>query len=173
MVVSSIGMVLQRKGWGFGGRDAHICENGTKTILSALSELEGVREAEKVEEETRVVVLSTTGISERGRDIPLAMVPMYHWMLAVPHADKKRMEKALVGSGRRWVAVRPSFLLDGDEKGVGKVRVGVEVPGEEGKEEKMEVGYVIHREDVAGWIFEECVRRNVGRWEGKMVSLTY
>jgi hypothetical protein len=50
-----------------------------------------------------------------------------------------------------WVLVRPSFLLDGEAKGLGGVRVGIDVPGEE-KEERLEVGYTIRREDVGGWV---------------------
>ena len=175
-------MVIQLRGLKWTSRDPNVCENGMKVILAAVAELEremGKGKGEGVEEEmgmggTSIVALSTTGISDKGRDIKLAMVPMYHWMLNTPHADKKRMEELLVESGRRWVAVRPSFLLDGVEKGVGKVRVGVEVPGKERKEvERKEVGYVIRREDVGGWIFEECVKGDSARWEGKMVSLTY
>lgn len=52
------------------------------------------------------------------------------------------------------------------------VRVGVEVPGEK-KPSKNEVGHLISREDVGLWIFEECVKVDSARWEGKMVSLTH
>ncbi len=46
----------------------------------------------------RVIAISSTGIDNR-RDIPVTMIPLYHWLLAQPHADKKNMEKALLDAG--------------------------------------------------------------------------
>ena len=102
------------------------------------------------------------------------MIPLYHWILAVPHADKKKMEDLVVASGRKFVLVRPSLLFDGEAKGLDHVKTGIEIPGNK-EEGKHAVGYTIRREDVGKWIFEECVRDNKrwGKWEGKCVSLTY
>lgn len=104
-------------------------------------------------------------------------------MLSVPHADKKKMEELVIESGsaergvvkgRRWVLVRPSFLLNGEARGLESVRTGIEVPGEKtGEGQDHAVGYTIRREDVGGWIFEECVRGGGERWVGRCVSLTY
>lgn len=165
VVISAIGMTLQMKGLSFKSLDPHICETGTRNIISALDSLPSPVN------NPLLVLLSTTGISSKSRDIPLAMIPMYHWVLPVPHADKKKMEELVIESGRRWVLVRPSFLVDGEAKGLDGVRVGVDVPAEE-KEEKREVGYTIRREDVGLWIFEECIKGNKKDWEGKCVSLT-
>jgi len=40
------------------------------------------------------------------------MVPLYHGLLSVPHADKRKLEEALVGSGEEFTIVRPSLLVD-------------------------------------------------------------
>lgn len=83
-----------------------------------------------------MVVVSTTGISSHGRDIPLLMLPLYHWMLPVPHADKRQMEKLLLDATTKnpatapisgFVVVRPSLLTDGPLLGLSKMRVGWEV----------------------------------------------
>ncbi|KFY15101.1 hypothetical protein V492_02229 [Pseudogymnoascus sp. VKM F-4246] len=128
-----------------------------------------------------VVAISSTGISDFGRDIPLAMVPLYHWLLAVPHADKKAMEVALsegvmsespVLGG--FVVIRPSFLTDGAVKGVAEVKVGVE--SAKGVE-NLAVGYTISRGDVGNWIFEEVLKGEKGlkggKYENKLVALTH
>lgn len=176
VVVSGIGMVLQQKGMGFTSSDKNICENGTKNILAAISELE-CQSSPPITLPTggpKLILLSTTGISSKSRDIPIPMIPLYHWMLALPHADKKKMESVVIDSGRRWVLVRPSLLTDGEAKGLERVRAGVEVPGNK-EEGKHAVGYTIRRDDVGTWVYEECIR-NAGaweKWEGKCVSLTY
>ena len=92
----------------------------------------------------------------------------------MPHADKKKMEELVIKSGRRWVLIRPSFLINGERKGLSAVRTGVEVPGEKkGEGEGHAVGYVIRREDVGVWIFDECIEGDAENWLGKCVSLTY
>lgn len=119
------------------------------------------------------------------------MLPLYHYLLAVPHKDKKEMERLLVAEMRKavpecaiggFVVVRPSLLTDGKRLGTEKVRVGVEVEGGEGTKEKGKgegegrpaVGYTISRDDVGGWMFDEIVRGgDRERFVGKMVSITY
>ena len=87
------------------------------------------------------------------------------------------MEALVIASGREWVAVRPSFLMDGKRLGRGSLRVSVE-GGESEKawEGDVAVGYTISRADVAGWILEECVMGGedaFAKWKGKMVTITY
>ena len=88
-----------------------------------------------------MVVISTTGLSSQGRDVPLLMLPLYHWMLPVPHADKQKMERLLVDATTSnpatspisgFVVVRPSLLTDGAMLGLDKVRVGWEVEADGG-----------------------------------------
>lgn len=179
VVVSAIGMVIEMKGLGFVSKDPTICYDGTKAILFALTQLETEKTVAIPAGGPEFVLLSTTGISEKGRDIPIAMMPMYHWMLSVPHKDKKQMEDLMIngeGKGRKWVMIRPSFLWDGESKGLQKIRTSTETPGaplETRRAEGVAVGYVIHREDVGLWIVEECVKNDGAKWHGKMVTLTY
>ena len=174
IIISSIGMTMQRKGLSFTSVDTTICETGTKNILQALEELESDEKIERAGNEgPKMIFLSTTGISAQGRDIPIPMVPLYHWMLHVPHDDKRKMESVIRESDREWVVVRPSLLFDGNAKGLESVRTSTEGKAE-GKEGEVAIGYTIRREDVGLWIFEECVRKmGSERWEGKMVTLTY
>jgi hypothetical protein len=133
IIISSIGMVIQRQGLGLASADTKICEEGTRCILSALSELEEGKVVEVPARGLNIVLLSTTRISEKGRDIPLAMVPLYS-LLSTPHIDKKNMENLIVngeGKGRNWILIRPSFLMNGASKGLQYIRVSTETPGAE------------------------------------------
>lgn len=145
---------------------------------------------------TKVIVVSTTGISRKGRDIPCMMKPLYN-LGKTPHEDKERMEEEIVrwageGKGKRWMVVRPSLLLDGEGK-KGVVRVGWEFPvvgdgksEDEGKiqgahdekggneRDKLEIGYQITRGAVGKWIFEEGIKDGgKTEWEGRFMSLTF
>ncbi|MCJ1249459.1 hypothetical protein MMC30_006683 [Trapelia coarctata] len=158
--------------------DPTICQDATATLLSALRLLSSLARP-------LLVVISSTGISDAGRDFPLVMVPLYHWMLAVPHKDKKEMERMLVRemahSGpeqpviRGYIAVRPSLLTDGPRLSVEKIRVGTE-DGNGAGAAAPAVGYTISRADVGGWIFDKVICEREGereQWVGKMVSITY
>ncbi|MBE3047039.1 hypothetical protein IMZ48_31835, partial [Candidatus Bathyarchaeota archaeon] len=70
-----------------------------------------------------------------------------------------------------WTLVRPTMLKDGVSKAGTGIRVGVE-DLEGGVVERRELGYVITRDDVGKWMFENLVE---GEGEGflkKAVSLT-
>jgi hypothetical protein len=166
--------------------DLHICEQGTKNILSAISDIKSdhpssapITDGSRHEDDTNkvrsplLVVLSTTGISSAGRDIPLLMAPLYYGLLGPPHKDKRAMEDVLRSSSSQpWVAIRPAFL-SGDGKGEHtgkKIRVGTE---KDGKHEKLAIGYTIKREDVGYWIFKEIVQGDWMRWVGRAVTLTH
>lgn len=96
--------------------DPNVCEKAMSTLLEAITRLraQGVTSS-SVEQTPRIVAISTTGISEHGRDVPLAFLPMYHGMLRVPHVDKRAMEGLLIKSGELFTLVRPSLLVDGTE----------------------------------------------------------
>jgi hypothetical protein len=119
-----------------------------------------------------LVVLSTTGISSAGRDIPLLMVPLYG-LFGPPHKDKRAMEDVLrSSSSQQWIIIRPA-LLGGDGKGEPtgkKIRVGTE---KDGIHEKLAIGYTIKREDVGFRIFKEVIQGEWTRWVGRAVTLTY
>lgn len=166
---------MRREGFTIASADSKICEEGTTCILQALEELEADPSILKPEGgRTKIVVLSTTGISEKGRDVPCPMMPFYR-MLHVPHVDKQKMEVVVRESGREWIAVRPSFLVNGKRLGADALKTSVEETGIEELKD-VAVGYIISRADVAGWILEECVlggEKAWGKWNGKMVTLTY
>lgn len=144
--------------------DPDVCKKGMKTLLEALKNL---REEGKVGRPL-LSVISTTGISKHGRDVPLAFIPLYHVLLKAPHEDKKVMEAAVFASGERFVVIRPSLLVDGEQPEK-PVRVGVEDP--ESGWEKTEIGYTISREDVGRWIWEEVFEGE--GFEGKAVTITW
>ncbi|TQN72953.1 UPF0659 protein [Colletotrichum shisoi] len=148
-VSSSIGSPLDVARMTVG--DPDVCKNGAAALLAALETLR----ARGVRGRPRLVVVSTTGISEHGRDVPLLQVPMYHILLRVPHADKRAAERVVAASGEDFTFVRPAFLSDGAVPDRA-VRVGVEDP-EKGVESKA-VGYGISREDVGRWIFKNVLR---------------
>lgn len=159
----------------------HICENATVTILKALDELYSTErnQSRRVQGPRPVVCfISTTGISKVGNDVPFLFRFLYHWLLAIPHADKRRMEELFVEQMARpeplisgMIGVRPSLLLGtvsaNDAYGMQAVRAG--------RENAPAVGYTIKRADVGKWIFEHIVQSEEGHshWMGQMVTLTY
>lgn len=150
--------------------DPTICQDAGNTILKALQEL-------KPAKKPLLILVSTTGISPRGmpRDVPLLFVPLYHWMLHIPHIDKHKLEDNLAAHValpedergiRAFVAVKPSLLMDGEGMGLDSVRPGVP--------EKPVVGYTIRRQDVGSFICERLIKQDVGQdWLNKGISITY
>ncbi|KAL8718301.1 MAG: hypothetical protein Q9225_004543 [Loekoesia sp. 1 TL-2023] len=153
--------------------DPTICQDAMRTILDAL------RSLPSSSPKPVLVALSTTGISSRARDVPILMMPLYHWLLAVPHKGKMEMEASLLAEVAKpvreraienFVIVRPSLLTDGTRLGSEKVRVGEEI----GDAANPAVGYTISRADVGGWIFDELLDgKGRDKYGGKMVSITY
>ncbi|EOD50480.1 hypothetical protein UCRNP2_2752 [Neofusicoccum parvum UCRNP2] len=163
-------------------QDPHVCETAVNTATEALRGLlaEGYRAPGAADGRPAMVVISTTGVSRIARDVPVACMPGYHWLLAVPHVDKRAMEDRVVAATkgadatlRGFVAVRPSLLIDGEGKGLASVKVGWEgaEKGADGAPGPA-IGYAITREDVGAWIWEEAVLKN-DKWANKCVSLTY
>ncbi|KAI1104463.1 NAD(P)-binding protein [Jackrogersella minutella] len=145
--------------------DPHVCEKGIAAVLEALSRLRG----QGAPGRPRIVVCSTTGMSRFGRDIPLAMVPLYHVGLKVPHADKLAMEDKLSSSSEDFTIVRASLLVDGETNK--RVRVGVEDPAK--GVESLEIGYKISREDAGRWIAQKLVMERNPKYLNKTVSITW
>ncbi|KXX82524.1 Oxidoreductase AflX [Madurella mycetomatis] len=155
--------------------DPHVCENGIAALLTALQRCRA-EGATAGAPPARIVVVSTTGISELGRDMPLLMVPMYKLLLGTAHKDKRALEDALVkgpGKDEEWTIVRGSLYTGGGET-EGAVRVGVEDPVR-GVVESLAVGYTISREDVGKWIFKNVIDDEEGgrKWVRKTVTVTY
>ncbi|KAJ3234858.1 hypothetical protein HDU81_001072 [Chytriomyces hyalinus] len=161
--------------------DPTICKDAAETIVRALEE---IRRTDAVHfKPPSMIAISTTGIDKNSRDLSILLIPLYHWLLAVPHLDKMELEKAVVGGveGKVLAAhftVRPSLLTDGKAKGSGAVRVGAvsSCHSVEGNvaEGSPAIGYTISRTDVGNWIFDEIIAgKDVGCWENKCISLTY
>ncbi|KAL4901742.1 hypothetical protein BDW74DRAFT_181457 [Aspergillus multicolor] len=154
--------------------DPNVCEKGMRALLEALATM---RSSGFSGWYPLLSVVSTTGISDSGRDIPLLLYPLYHVLLAVPHADKRVMESLLRDSGERFVLVRPSLLVDGKGEGDGKrVRVGLE-DVRSGRVVRREVGWTISRKTVGEWMFGNLLSRADPelevKVEGMAVSLTW
>jgi hypothetical protein len=173
IIVSGIGCypVIKKGNWLPEQEDPTLCQDVISTILSSLR-------ARPPLVKPGLAMLSTTGISKFGRDVPLLMTPLYT-LLHVPHLDKKVMEDMAIAAVEEepapigsYVLVRPSLLTNGEAKGVHKVRWDVESGGIA----KKAIGYTISRADVGGFVFEKVVRPfESGRDEGtgKVVLVTY
>ncbi|KAL2195350.1 hypothetical protein P885DRAFT_62109 [Corynascus similis CBS 632.67] len=149
-----------------GMSDPHVCERGITALLAALRE-------RKEQKKVRLMVVSTTGISDVARDIPLAMVPLYKVGLHTAHIDKRAMERLVIASGdvTDWTIVRGSLYTNGPAT-EGRVRVGIEDPVRGVLETKPAIGYTISREDVGKWVFDECIQGS-DKWVGKAAMITY
>lgn len=167
--------------------DPTICGDAMTVLMNALRQLrrEGrLSEAQK----PLVYVGSTTGLSAK-RDVPYALVPLYHVILASAHKDKTVMEKVLAEASTEtgpeapianFIIGRPTLLMDGPAKGLGCVKTGWErhpaAPNATTETEtSAAIGYTIRRSDVGTWIFEQVIKGGNERnpWAGKCVSMTY
>lgn len=145
--------------------DPEVCRIGMTVLLQTLTQLR----KDGTKGHPRIVVCSTTGMSDFGRDIPLAMVPLYHVMLRVPHQDKKIMEQKLVESGEEFTIMRASLLTDGETDTT--IRVGIEDP-KLGRESDA-IGYTISREDAGRWMAENLLIKREDKYSNKIATITY
>ena len=165
--------------------DPTICADTMATLFSALGDLraEGI-----ITEQTRprLVAISTTGTDKKTRDVPWGYYALYHWLLAVPHKDKRIMESVIARATTaseaesliaNFTIARPTLLIDGESKGVEKVNAGwmphPEAVNATAKGGKPAMGYTMRRADVGAWIFERCVKGESQGWENKCASLAY
>ncbi|MCJ1357812.1 MAG: hypothetical protein MMC33_007808 [Icmadophila ericetorum] len=166
IIISGVGFFV-----GTSDIDIHLCESAARTVVSAVQESKYLEDKKPL-----MVVISTTGISAGPRDVPILFLPLYKVLIRTPHADKKAMEDVVVEAATQaaiggYVIVRPSlFKMWGDE---GRSEKGGNKPVRVGREKKPAVGYLIGREDVANWVFEECVVKGGEGWRGERVSLTW
>ncbi|KAI9042993.1 uncharacterized protein KD926_004784 [Aspergillus affinis] len=143
-----------------------ICQDAVRGVLDACRALQSG--SGSTAKKPYLTVVSTTGIATK-RDIPIAMIPLYHWVLKVPHEDKRVMEEKIREEMtkrepvlRGYTIIRPSLLTSGEAVGTAKIRFGVD--------EDAAVGYTISRRDVGGWMFQKVVEG--GEFVGRVVSLT-
>ena len=146
--------------------DPDVCKKAMRMLLAALENLR----ARGIHGTPLVAVVSTTGISKHGRDVPLAFAPFYHVGLKIPHEDKRVMEQELYETEERFVLVRPSLLKDGSSDK--KIRVHVE---SEKEIEHKEIGYFIARDDVGRWMYDNLLAdgADTARYERKAVGITW
>jgi hypothetical protein len=153
-----------------------ICETAAQTLITALREIY----SEKPELATRkplLAFISTTGITRGPEDVPFAMRFLYHQMLAIPHADKKKMEDLYRGGAhaqdgvfKNVVGIRPTLLAGAvsytDGAGLKTVKTGTEA--------RPALGYTIKRADVGHWVFHNVIDETHKRpeVEGEMITLT-
>ncbi|TLS21103.1 uncharacterized protein PpBr36_10577 [Pyricularia pennisetigena] len=186
IVVSSVGSYPSMRNFG-ANEDPTLCEESMKALLSAVEELIAQGGVQKLSP-PRIIAVSSTGISDFGRDVPLALAPLYYLLLASAHKDKRKMESQLItdkatgkkappaaGSARpEFTVVRGSMYVESKDGGKAKpVRVGVEDPYK--GIESQAIGYTIAREDVGKWIFHNLISDATGakRYINKMVTVTY
>ncbi|RDH26970.1 hypothetical protein BDQ94DRAFT_176030 [Aspergillus welwitschiae] len=143
-----------------------ICQDGIQTLLSA---------AQSCPQKPRIVIISSTGLSNT-RDVPIMMLPLYHWLLKVPHKDKKVMEDLVEAEMQKpagehaidgYLMARPSLLTNGKGSGLSKIKTGTD--------KNPAVGYTISRRDAGLWIFEKVIHQaslaDCQHWKQK-VTLT-
>lgn len=147
--------------------DPNLCRTAMATFLSALNELKAVTKP-------RLLVVSTTGITRGPRDVPFLYIPLYHWLLHVPHIDKRVMEQLVWEQKDRppgervigeFAIIRPTLLMDGNGVGVGSIRSGLE--------SSPALGWTIDRKDVGNWLFEKGIKpAELGESKDQAISLT-
>ncbi|PWY81734.1 hypothetical protein BO94DRAFT_576657 [Aspergillus sclerotioniger CBS 115572] len=116
-----------------------VCTDTMRTILTA---------ARTLPRKPKLVVVTGTGIHYTKRDVPVLMIPLYHWLLGVPHADKRVMEDLVVGEMERdvdgedgkgkgisgFLFVRASLLVDGGFEGRMGMGMGMGWRGKGGRD---------------------------------------
>jgi len=155
-----------------------VCTQASETLVRAVRELQGSEGEQRRQQQPLISLISTTGISSGPDDVPFFLRFLYHYLLATPHVDKRRMERAVVSSMdaedasarpfRGFVVVRPTLLFGDQSIKGGKGWQSLKA----GTEQKPAVGYRVQRADVGEWIFEEVVKKEGGNWVNEMVSLT-
>jgi len=150
VVISAIGSAVSFSGRFYWPKlaDSTVCAEGINTIITAISQV--------AHPPQRLISVSTTGLSVT-RDVPLLLVPLYHWLLAEPHVDKAKMEKAIInaeteGVIKEFIIVRAALLTDGPK--TEKYRTG------EGL-----LGYTVSRQDVGHFVAQNIESKEwVGRF---------
>lgn len=156
--------------------DPHICEEGMKTLISALRSCQsrGVPDG-PLGMRPHLVTISTISMSNH-RDLPYLYYPMEYWLLSIPRADKLAMEKVIFAAASEvesplgdFAMVRPPILLDSPVLGFDKIRAGWVWPDAH-REEKLargqkeagpQIGYTVSKPDVGEWIFANMIKNGM------------
>ncbi|KAF3390389.1 hypothetical protein F1880_009100 [Penicillium rolfsii] len=162
MIISTIGS--RPVGWKMNLEDPECCRKGASVLLEAIAQLR----SQGASGHPHIVAFSTTGLSRFGRDYPLAMFPIYAWLLHAAHEDKRIMEDKFIASAEPFTIVRASILRDGETRKT--VRVGIEDP--KSGRESTEIGYFISREDSGRWTAENLILKKTPKYENKILTIT-
>lgn len=144
--------------------DPECCRKGASVLLESIAQLR----SQGATGHPHIVPFSTTGMSRFGRDYPLAMFPIYVWLLKAAHEDKQIMEDRFIASGETFTILRGSILNDGETTKT--VRVGIEDP--KAGRESTAIGYFISREDSGRWITENLILKKTQEYENKILMIT-
>lgn len=142
----------------------------------------------------KLVFLSSVGLTKQShKSIPIALKPVYGFMLRMPHSDKLGMETvAAHAAGWTWSDVPPAGVLpenwkdripdSGFEKHTLLVRAALLTDGKckgdkEGNKayrvsEEELGGYTISRKDIAHFVVEQALQ-DWEKYEGKVVNVGY
>ncbi|CDH11207.1 uncharacterized protein ZBAI_02993 [Zygosaccharomyces bailii ISA1307] len=150
-----------------------VCEKCMQAIVDSLKEIRLVQDPSSYVEPSLAAV-STTGISDGPTDVPLGLVWMYHYLLAVPHEDKRKMEclaqYAVEEHLTNHAVVVRCSLLTGDHKI--KVQSRITSP-KVGSSNNPSIGYTVSRTAVGEWIFNNLLISSDQQQLGfKVVTLT-
>ncbi|KAI0934917.1 hypothetical protein AcV5_006607 [Taiwanofungus camphoratus] len=172
----------------------------TKSLLNVLSTVPAALRDPITQ--PRFITISSIGLTRASHDaLPLALKPMYGYLLRVPHLDKVGAERIVAHcAGRTWtdeepqeeiigrdwkdtpgllgpgelkhvVVVRPALLTDGACK-ADKVDKASKKPPYRAADGELGDGYTVSRRDIAHFLVEG-VLLNWDQWEGKCVSVAY
>jgi hypothetical protein len=176
MIVSGVGALPVMNGLKISISDPVICQVTTGCIIKALTSIRDSSPSSY--KKPTLVAISSTGITELGRDLPLVMSIIYPLFGSVPHADKGVMERMIQTEGASersvlggWTIVRPSLLWGEKGKGIENVRVGVEENGKVMPTSAM--GYTISRVDVGRWMYAGLVEdEGRGKYLNRCLGIT-
>lgn len=127
----------------------------------------------------KLIVISSNGLDKRSHSLlPLALKPLYGWVLRGPHEDKIGLEKNVLtaagwaeGEGGGWlgaqnlVVIRPALLTTGEclgDKKADAYRAGEELKG----------AWTVSRADVGHFVVEK-VLADWNNWAGKGWVISY
>lgn len=151
-----------------------ISGEGVETVVAVIKTLPYLSQP-------RICVASISDFSGTPANVPFYLRPFYNWQNKLPHAEKRKMTKAIVGAAGEGLidsvsiveAKRKRKLSDETVRLVG-VEYGRNV--DESVRRAKVADDTVGTSDVGGWIVKNLVQGGDGPWEvskgGKTVALT-
>ncbi|KAJ3181717.1 hypothetical protein HDU87_000735 [Geranomyces variabilis] len=166
-----------------------ICERASQILLPALQKSTIEQRGGKA---IRLIVVSSSGLGKVGhQELPMAMKPMYGWMLKHPHADKEQLELAVYHAAglkhpdpsieaHASAAISPA--AEGANTATATLQEFIMVrpafltdgPRTEGKykADPHLVSWTVSRADIGQFIAKECVDKD-SKWLNQAVTVGY